>query len=764
MRLLARLVFITLTIFGGIAYAYPVADSFRFPLDNYSVGCNPYWGTCVKSWHLGEDASAVATTPAKAPANGIVKEARYASGYGGLYVIEHTLIGGERVVSIIGHLNASSFTRKAGDEVRIGDVLGEVGTYAQNGGWTEHVHFAIHKGPYGSGAKCGSEWIYSGYTSCSSTKSEWYVPSDFVRDYNRSTKETSRFTANCRFEYCWKDATVCQNGTNHLITLDGVEPVLFTRMKSISPYDACPKIGDRAKEIADAATRGNIQDTSTDKKNFRQSFWNRALDAVRKFLSIPGASADTITEGNLPMVSRTIAIYEDGHMAIVAGNGIGGDDGSTNNRDPIPETRGSSLNGSTGSGSYNLAATALRTQSGSGSSKTAFHYRDDSICFRATIKNAGSINLPSGDQIMTQFYLSTGNDRDNDGGEAIGKEYSDRTNLNAGVSKNETRCLADADKPEFPGTYNVAACVNADKKLVESTRKDNCKEEVRFTLTSKPDITFAPGSLSVSNLTPNIGTTLSATVLVWNAGDTFETERIRLGWYISGPEYGSEWYFLGFDETKRENLKKGVQKSETLESFVAPKVPGVYTLRVKSDIDNRALEPNEGNNWIDTPITVKDPNAPLPEDPNAPVPCPTITASNWNEWSGSGYAPPFDDLDGNALRITPYCKRDNPYLLSVKFGKPGDPNVRTYQVARVWNGTPTPELVTLHCDDDPNGAPNANGYCEGGASFEMEAQWINTSSTAGPIPIDAYIVYHLGNNVFRYPTPNTYARQGARMP
>ena len=77
-------------------------------------------------------------------------------------------------------------------------------------------------------------------------------------------------------------------------------------------------------------------------------------------------------------------------------------------------------------------------------------------------------------------------------------------------------------------------------------------------------------------------------------------------------------------------------------------------------------------------------------------------------------------------RITPYCKRDNPYFLSVKFGKPGDMNVRTYQTAYVWKGTPAPEPVTLRCDDNQYGAPNANGYCEGGASFQLEEQWINT--------------------------------------
>ncbi len=201
-----RLAFVIGVVFSGMAHAYSTADSFRFPLDNYVVGCNPYWGTCVKAWHLGEDAGASATTKVKAIANGIVKEARTASGYGGIYVIEHTLTSGEKVVSVIGHLNIDSFTKKVDDEVNKGDVLGEVGTSTQNGGWSEHVHTGIHKGAYGSGAKCGTDWIYAGYTSCSSIKGEWYDPSTFIRKfYSNSNPMCSRL--NSRFLLCWESGT-----------------------------------------------------------------------------------------------------------------------------------------------------------------------------------------------------------------------------------------------------------------------------------------------------------------------------------------------------------------------------------------------------------------------------------------------------------------------------------------------------------------------------------------------------------------------------
>lgn len=240
MNVFARLIFIVGCIFSGVSHSYSVADSFRFPLDNYSVGCNPYWGECVQEWHLGEDAGADATTSVKAIANGLVKEARIARGYGGLYVIEHTLVSGQKVVSVTGHLNFSSFTRKAGDEVQKGDVLGEVGTSGQNGGWLEHVHLGIHKGAYGSGNTCGDDWIYAGYTSCSFIRDEWYDPSDFIRGFS-SGSDPMCSRLNSRFTLCWKaDAdNSCLSGKDW--TLYDFDTASTIR---ISDNRYCPVISD----------------------------------------------------------------------------------------------------------------------------------------------------------------------------------------------------------------------------------------------------------------------------------------------------------------------------------------------------------------------------------------------------------------------------------------------------------------------------------------------------------------------------------------
>ena len=191
------------------------ADTFLFPLDNYVPGANRL-GTCGVVYdcpvrHLGEDAPATATTPVYSPANGVVKYSGYVGGYGGVVIIEHDT-GTERVVSVLAHLDAKTITKKPGEEIARKELVGQVGTKAQNGNWNPHLHFGIRKGPYVSGPKYYYEdpkvlqwkwtWAYLGYSKyCNLTAttkttfdvthetmtSEWYSPSDFVRIHQPQT-------------------------------------------------------------------------------------------------------------------------------------------------------------------------------------------------------------------------------------------------------------------------------------------------------------------------------------------------------------------------------------------------------------------------------------------------------------------------------------------------------------------------------------------------------------------------------------------------
>ena len=110
MRLFRMITVITAMVFLSIisAQAYPVANSFQFPLDSYVVNCNEL-GTkdkCVQNgkYHLGEDASAKAPNKVYAIADGEIKWAKYHAptynsdgvllykNYGGLIIIEHTTL------------------------------------------------------------------------------------------------------------------------------------------------------------------------------------------------------------------------------------------------------------------------------------------------------------------------------------------------------------------------------------------------------------------------------------------------------------------------------------------------------------------------------------------------------------------------------------------------------------------------------------------------------------------------------------------------
>ena len=159
------------------------ANSFQYPLSSYQVGCNDFWGTCVKAWHLGEDVSALAGTPVYAPADGTVKHVNVRAQYGNVIVIEHK-IPNDFVCTVMGHLRPDVKV-SVGQYVTKGQLLGYLGTRLQNGGWDEHIHFGINKGSYAGdyATTCGSDWVYGGYTSCESVKNDWHDPSDFINNY-----------------------------------------------------------------------------------------------------------------------------------------------------------------------------------------------------------------------------------------------------------------------------------------------------------------------------------------------------------------------------------------------------------------------------------------------------------------------------------------------------------------------------------------------------------------------------------------------------
>lgn len=62
--------------------------------------------------------------------------------YGPTVITRHQL-GDIELYALHGHLSRSSLTRKVGDKIAAGEVIGWFGDESENGGWPAHLHFQI---------------------------------------------------------------------------------------------------------------------------------------------------------------------------------------------------------------------------------------------------------------------------------------------------------------------------------------------------------------------------------------------------------------------------------------------------------------------------------------------------------------------------------------------------------------------------------------------------------------------------------------------
>ena len=94
--------------------------------------------------HMGLDIGAMEGTPVFAPFAGVIMGTakREAPGdYGGTIVLS-----GEGLFSLFGHLSSASADRwQPGDPVVCGDLLGWLGSKAENGGWNPHLHWQLSR-------------------------------------------------------------------------------------------------------------------------------------------------------------------------------------------------------------------------------------------------------------------------------------------------------------------------------------------------------------------------------------------------------------------------------------------------------------------------------------------------------------------------------------------------------------------------------------------------------------------------------------------
>jgi hypothetical protein len=157
------------------ASSLETAWTFQLPRSDYRAGSYDGRDFLSPSNHLGEDSAHPHYAPVYAVANGVVKIAQTAQGYGRAVVIEHRLPDGNYVTSIYGHLcgHQGYPLIRNGSLVTKGQLIGYIGSDDENGDGREHLHLGIRIGRYDS-YFCG----YTGLPQC--TASRYHRPTEFI--------------------------------------------------------------------------------------------------------------------------------------------------------------------------------------------------------------------------------------------------------------------------------------------------------------------------------------------------------------------------------------------------------------------------------------------------------------------------------------------------------------------------------------------------------------------------------------------------------
>ncbi|MBY0381984.1 MAG: M23 family metallopeptidase [Xanthobacteraceae bacterium] len=113
-----------------VPYRKPVIGEVEFT-SGFGIRTDPFLGR--PAMHTGLDFRASTGDPVRATANGVVSSAGWAGGYGRMVEINH----GNGLATRYGHL--SQINVKVGDVIKIGQVIGEVGSTGRSTG--PHLHY-----------------------------------------------------------------------------------------------------------------------------------------------------------------------------------------------------------------------------------------------------------------------------------------------------------------------------------------------------------------------------------------------------------------------------------------------------------------------------------------------------------------------------------------------------------------------------------------------------------------------------------------------
>ncbi len=142
---------------GGVLVApsASAAAAVVAPLGARTYSVSSYYGprcmpvASASTWHLGQDLGATSGTRINAIADGTVLRAGSVSGFGQWVVLRHT-IGGKTVSSVYGHVIDGDKYVKAGQTVKAGQRIADVGSTGIS--TSPHLHLEVWNGTYGSGA------------------------------------------------------------------------------------------------------------------------------------------------------------------------------------------------------------------------------------------------------------------------------------------------------------------------------------------------------------------------------------------------------------------------------------------------------------------------------------------------------------------------------------------------------------------------------------------------------------------------------------
>ncbi|MCJ7425102.1 peptidoglycan DD-metalloendopeptidase family protein [Candidatus Bathyarchaeota archaeon] len=171
-------------VMNGLFYTHEYSFGFRYPLDEHWTISQRFgrWNTDWQGYHLGEDVLRSFEAPVYAPANGVVKHNAKRTGYGYVVIIEHQLMDGTSVCSVLGHLREAGRI-PVGATVAKGQIVGYLSSVPEENGGIIHLHFGIRKGMYSEELDFDGKWRYRGYGPAAIVD-YWHPPSQFIDYYN----------------------------------------------------------------------------------------------------------------------------------------------------------------------------------------------------------------------------------------------------------------------------------------------------------------------------------------------------------------------------------------------------------------------------------------------------------------------------------------------------------------------------------------------------------------------------------------------------